>query len=30
MSGKRRVTASDLKKIDTYVLTKKDYDEIRN
>ena len=28
MSGKRRVTASDLKKIDTYVLTKKDYDEI--
>ena len=28
MSGKRRATGSDLKKIDAYVLTKRDYDEI--
>jgi uncharacterized protein (DUF4415 family) len=28
MSGKRRATGSDLKKVDAYVLTKRDYDEI--
>jgi len=28
MSAKKRVTASDLKKIDAYVLHKEDYDEI--
>ena len=28
MSGKKRVTGSDLKKVDAYVLRKEDYDEI--
>ncbi len=28
MTGKKRATGSDLKKVDAYVLTKKDYDEI--
>ena len=28
MSGKKRVTGSDLKKVDAYVLHKEDYDEI--
>jgi uncharacterized protein (DUF4415 family) len=28
MSGNKRVTGSDLKRVDAYVLTQKDYDEI--
>jgi len=28
MSGKKRATGSDLKKVDAYVLRKEDYDEI--